>query len=129
MKNQISILAASLILGLSFIAGCLIINSGKAEEARIDQVKTEAQTGLQITDKPLLTLQETAELLGLKEEQVLNIIKAEHSILNNNGSFTGMMLPYIKMDENFLINRAELLNWIESATSEKRVYNGIKVYK
>ena len=120
MKNQITILGAALILGLSFVAGCLLLSNERTtgrEQAALSQS----------TAHPLLTLAETAELLRISEDQVINIIKAENATLSNNGPFEGMMLPYIKVDDKFLFNSLEIQNWIQQATLEKRVYMGTKI--
>lgn len=139
LKNQLSILGAALILGLSLVASSLIISNErsssneKARQTQIAQMQTEAKTQADIlersaaspSDSPLMTLAEAAQFLNLSEDQVLNIIKAEHEILSYNGSLTA--IPYMKVDEQFMINRAELLNWVQSATLEKRVYSGTKI--
>lgn len=120
MKNQFAILGAALILGLSFVAGCLLISNGRttgSEQAVLSQSAVH----------PLLTLAETAELLQISEDQVINIIKAENSVLSNNGPYEGMMLPYIKVDDKFLFSYLEIQSWVQQATLEKRVYMGTKI--
>ncbi len=114
MKMKITILEASLILGLSLIISCLILSNERASsmnkevEARIVQTETEAKTQAALLeqarskDKAVMTLQETAQFLNLQEDQVLNSIKAENSILGNNGVFTGVRLPYFKIDKEFM---------------------------
>jgi hypothetical protein len=143
MKNSLLLLGAALILGLSFVSGCLIISnewsatSEKAMETRILQLQTEAKTQADLaanavidpSGSPLMTLAEAGQFLHLSEEQVLNIIKAEHAVLSNYGQVVGLMLPYIKVDDQFMINRAELLNWVKQATLEKRVYSGVTMTK
>ncbi|WP_151734835.1 hypothetical protein [Paenibacillus tengchongensis] len=114
-NNPFIVLAASLILGASFIAGCRMLGSM--------QLNTQQQEPARLTaDSPLLTLTEAAILLRITEDQVLNIMKAESAILSNNGIFTGERLPFIKVDDQFLINRELLLSWVNTATLEKRVY-------
>lgn len=120
MKNQLSILGAALILGLSFAAGCLLLSN---EVTAGGEQTVLSQSAL----SPLMTIAETAELLRISEDQVMNIVKAEHAILSNNGPYEGMMLPFIKVDEQFLFNRDGVLNWIQSATQEKRVYSGTEI--
>ena len=120
MKNQISILGAALILGLSIVASSLIISN---ERSSSNEAARESQTA----DFPLMTLAETAQFLRLSEDQVMNIIKAEHAVLSNNGPFEGTMLPYIKVDNKFLFNNEQIMNWVQSATLEKRVYSGTKI--
>ncbi|CQR55202.1 helix-turn-helix domain-containing protein [Paenibacillus riograndensis] len=123
MKNQLSLLAASLILGLSIITGCMIISKERTEGSG---QAAEAQT---TENKLLLTLQETAALLGISEDQVMNIMKAENSLLSNDGPFGGTKIPYIKVDDQFLFTKAGLLEWAQAATSGKRVYSGTKMLK
>ncbi|KWX79603.1 hypothetical protein AMQ84_06640 [Paenibacillus riograndensis] len=86
----------------------------------------EAQT---TENKLLLTLQETAALLGISEDQVMNIMKAENSLLSNDGPFGGTKIPYIKVDDQFLFTKSGLLEWVQAATSGKRVYSGTKMLK
>ena len=139
--NQITILAASLIIGLSFIIGCLILGNEKVSsmekgvEAENAQIETEAKTQAalleeaRLKDKAVMTLQETAQLLNLQEDQVLNIIKAENSILSNNGVFTGVRLPYFKIDAEFMFAKTAVLEWVQAVSAENRIYNGIKIVK
>lgn len=125
-SNHLSIVAASLILGISIITGCWLISSEQAESReQVMESRNEAASA----EGPLLTLQETADLLKLTEEQVMNIIKAEHAILSNNGVFTGTMLPYIKVDDQFRFSGAGLQTWVQQATAEERIYSGIKMLK
>ncbi|WP_379153404.1 helix-turn-helix domain-containing protein [Paenibacillus sp. sgz5001063] len=121
MKNQLQLLAASLILGLSIIIGCVIISSDRPANSG---QKADAQD---MDNKLLLTLQETATLLGISEDQVKNIMKAENSLLRNDGAFGGMKLQYIKVDDQFLFSKTGLLEWIQAAISEKGVYIGPKM--
>ncbi|WP_342565778.1 hypothetical protein NST84_11915 [Paenibacillus sp. FSL R7-0345] len=126
MKNNvIAILGASLILGFSFIIGCLIISNGdKTGQAVADQARIAQQ---EAESKELLSLQETAQLLNLQEDQVLNIIKAENAILSNNGVFAGQRLPFFKVDANFMFSRTEVLKWIWAVSSANRIYQGEKI--
>lgn len=139
--NQITILAASLIIGLSFIIGCLILGNEKVSsiekgvEAQNAQTETEAKTQAalleeaRLKDKAVMTLQQTAQFLNLQEDQVLNIIKAENSILSNNGVFTGVRLPYFKIDAEFMFTKTAVLEWVQAVSAENRIYNGIKIVK
>ncbi|MNI96617.1 hypothetical protein D3C73_1551110 [compost metagenome] len=56
-------------------------------------------------------------------------MKAENSLLSNDGPFGGTKIPYIKVDDQFLFTKAGLLEWAQAATSEKRVYSGTKMLK
>ncbi|QSF46957.1 hypothetical protein [Paenibacillus tianjinensis] len=139
--NQITVLAASLILGLSLIIGCLILGNERASstdkeiEAQIAETETEAKTQAALMeqarskDKAVMTLQETAQFLNLQEDQVLNIIKAENSILSNNGVFNGDRLPFFKVDNEFMFSKAEILEWVRTVMSETRIYRGDRIIR
>lgn len=81
-SNQISIIIASLILGISFIVGCSLINNGRG---------------------------------------LMDIIKTER-VYSASGTFTGTGLPYFMVNGEYLFNKDLLLNWINEASLEKRVY-------
>ncbi|CAH1190581.1 hypothetical protein PAECIP111892_00255 [Paenibacillus auburnensis] len=139
--NQITILAASLILGLSLIIGCLILGNERASgtekeiEAQIAETETEAKTQdalmeqARSKDKAVMTLQETAQFLNMQEAQVLNIIKAENAFLSNNGVFTGVRLPYFKIDAEFMFAKTAVLAWVQAVTAENRIYSGDRIIK
>lgn len=115
-SNQISIIIASLILGISFIVGCSLINNGRGLEPEQEQVLAIASA-----DKPLLTIEETALFLNLTDDQLMDIIKTER-VYSASGTFTGTGLPYFMVNGEYLFNKDLLLNWINEASLEKRVY-------
>lgn len=84
-SNQISIIVASLILGISFIIGCSITNGDK--ELEVDQDQTPS---IVTADKLLMDIKETALYLNLTEDQVMNIIKTEHENLSRSGILKGL---------------------------------------
>lgn len=115
-----SILLASVILGISFIIGCVLLtNQGRNSEP------TQAVEQEVPNDKALLTIQETAEYLSMTEEQVMSIIKAEQGSLTVAGFFDGKMFPFIKVQDKFFVSRIELEMWTqESSASHRRYING-----
>ncbi|AIQ52261.1 hypothetical protein [Paenibacillus sp. FSL R7-0331] len=142
MKNHyLAMLGSSLILGISFIIGCLIISSERAEssdkavQAAVaqTQIEAEAQSELLVKikseGKEVLNIQEAAQLLGLEEDQIINVIKAENAILSNNGIFTGHMLPFFKVDNEFKFSREELMEWVYVVTEQNRIYRADKIIK
>lgn len=108
-SNQITTIIASFILGISFIIGCVVINDEGlgAEQA--------------LADKPVMTIEETALYLNLTEEQVMEIIKTEE-VYSASGTFTGTRLPYFMVEGEYLFNKEIMLNWLNEATLDKRVY-------
>ncbi|KOY16851.1 MerR family transcriptional regulator [Paenibacillus xylanivorans] len=119
MKSiPISILLASVILGISFIVGCLLLsNQGRSSES------TQAvEQAVPNNKKTLMTIQETAEYLSMTKEQVMDIIKAEQGSFSASGFFEGKMFPFIKVQDQFLVSRIELELWAQDASSSHRRY-------
>lgn len=116
-SNQISIIVASLILGISFIIGCSITNGDK--ELEVDQDQTPS---IVTADKLLMDIKETALYLNLTEDQVMNIIKTEHENLSRSGIFQGTMFPYIRVGNEYLFNKDLLTTWVSDASLNRRVY-------
>ncbi|MCL6603206.1 MAG: hypothetical protein K6T94_10055 [Paenibacillus sp.] len=125
--NQVYMLLASVILGISFIIGCSLLSNAKVLKAE-PMVAQQQETVVVEQIKPLMKIAEAAGFLNMTEAQVLEIIKAEHSKLSTTGSFAGAMFPYIKVDNEFYISKDELMNWIKEASINKRNYFGGKVH-
>lgn len=113
--NQISIIVASLILGISFIVGCIFVNDDRGLEAEQTQVMAS-------DPKPLMTIEETALFLSLTEDQVMEIIKTEHKKLSETGTFLGTMFPYIRVDNKYLFNKDLLTIWVKDASINRSKY-------
>lgn len=116
-SNQISIIVASLVLGVSFIIGCSLINIQIGSEREVEQ--TQALT---VGDSPLMTMEEATVFLNMTEDQIVQIIKTEHDILTRSHSFTGTMFPYINVDNKYIFNKDLLLKWIDEASINRSVY-------
>lgn len=126
MKNHYTILGAALILGLSLLGGSYVISHELANGHEL-QMQPQSQADTQDTDHPLMTLEQTARFLRLSEDQVKNIMKAENAMLRNDGPFEGTKLPYLKVDNEFLFNKQQVMTWIQAASQENRVYMGEKL--
>ncbi|CAH1056002.1 hypothetical protein [Paenibacillus pseudetheri] len=113
-SNQIYIVLASFILGVSFIIGCSLTNGDK--ELEVDQDQTPS---IVTADKLLMDIKETALYLNLTEDQVMNIVTTEHSKF---GTFPGTPFPYINVDNKYLFNKDLLSNWVAEASLNRRVY-------
>lgn len=125
MKSvPISILLASVILGISFIVGCLLLsNQGRASESTQAVEQTVPNN-----NKTLMTIQETAEYLSMTKEQVMDIIKAEQGSFSASGFFEGKMFPFFKVQDQFLVSRIELELWAQDASSSHRRYINGQMY-
>ncbi|WP_339188811.1 hypothetical protein MKX33_02575 [Paenibacillus sp. FSL R5-0490] len=118
MKSiPLSILLASVILGISFIIGCILLTT----QERNSELTQAAEQKVPI-DRALMTIQETAEYLSMTEEQVMSIIKAEQGSFTVSGFFDGRMFPFIKIQDNFFVSRVELDLWVQEASASHRRY-------
>ncbi|PJN49943.1 hypothetical protein PAEAM_55550 [Paenibacillus sp. GM1FR] len=112
-----SILLSSVILGISFIIGCILLTT----QERNSELTQAAEQEVPI-DKALMTIQETAEYLSMTEEQVMSIIKAEQGSFTVSGFFDGRMFPFIKVQDEFFVSRVELDLWVQEASASHRRY-------
>ncbi|WP_145320052.1 hypothetical protein [Paenibacillus xylanexedens] len=112
-----SILLASVILGISFIIGCILLTTQESNSEL-----TQAAEQKVPNDKALMTIQETAEYLSMTEEQVMSIIKAEQGSFTVSGFFDGRMFPFIKVQDKFFVSRVELDLWVQEASASHRRY-------
>ncbi|OMF67913.1 hypothetical protein MKY66_08200 [Paenibacillus sp. FSL R5-0766] len=112
-----SILLASVILGISFIIGCILLTT----QERNSELTQAAEQKVS-NDKVLMTIQETAGYLSMTEEQVMSIIKAEQGSVTVSGFFDGRMFPFIKVQDNFFVSRVELDLWVQEASASHRRY-------
>lgn len=113
---NISLFLSSLILGVSIITGCLLLQENFNDKELI--VTNE------ITKEPkaLLNTKETAEYLNLTEQQVKTIIESENHILSTTNSYHGKMFPYIKIGIEIFVSRDELNEWIKESTTQRKEY-------
>lgn len=111
-----SLFLSSVILGLSFIMGCLLIQ--KDFNAK-EPIATNEITNV---SKPLMNIKETAEYLNLTEQQVQTIIESENHTLNAAHSYDGKMFPYIKIDNEIFVSKDELNEWIKQSILERKEY-------
>ncbi|MGO4343957.1 helix-turn-helix domain-containing protein [Paenibacillus sp. MCAF9] len=108
-------IAASFILGVSFILGCMFLEKY--------EVPNKEQSDITISaEKPLLTIEEAADYMQLSVNEIKQIIHSEQIQLTTAGSFSGVMFPYIKISEKFYISKNELMVWINETSRERREY-------
>ncbi|WNS46653.1 DNA-binding protein [Paenibacillus sp. MMS20-IR301] len=113
---NISLLLSSVVLGASFVTGCYLLAHGQGDR------EPAAVSAAGSTANPLMTLQEAAEYMNLTEEQVKTIIEFENYTLDLAHSYTGRMFPYIKINNEFLVGRDELDEWIKENTQQRKEY-------
>ncbi len=72
--------------------------------------------------KPLMSVTEAAEYLGISEYKLKMIISSEQQTLQQFGSYSGKMMPYIELENEIYISKAGLTAWIEEATLQRKEY-------
>ncbi|MCD9025438.1 helix-turn-helix domain-containing protein [Cohnella silvisoli] len=104
---------SSVILGIAIIIGCFIFK-GDHEKAKANEIIN--------SNKPLMTIQETADYLNLSEFQVKTIISSEESMLKASGSYSGMMFPIIKIGNDIYVSANGLNDWLKESTQQRKQY-------
>ncbi|SDS44145.1 Helix-turn-helix domain-containing protein [Paenibacillaceae bacterium GAS479] len=123
MKLQsYSLLLASVVLGVSLVASSLILDNSVSSDTAATTAASPAPSAWAADDKPLITIEEAAELLGLTEQELKQMLAAEQGTLNRTGTFNGEMIPHIKVGNKILIARDGLMRWLDDASRSRREY-------
>lgn len=104
-QNYTNILCAC-IIGLSVITGSLIIHNTENQK-QIEIIETKENNDL----KPLVTVKEAADYLGITETEVWQLIKSE---TNQNESF--MRFPFIEIEKQTYVSTIGLIEWLKAPT-------------
>jgi len=103
MKLYTNIICA-LIIGIAMITGSLILNnSNNNSDTAIVATKNYYKM------KPLITVKETAEYLGISETEVWMIINFEE-----NNYDLDIRFPVLKTDINTYVSTSGLIDWLRS---------------
>lgn len=113
-----SCIVSSVILGIAFVLGCYILNGEGSHDAVMDSPSNKIVE----SNKPLMTIQQTAQYLNLSESQVQAIISTEEAKLQTTGSFNGMMFPVLRIGKDILVSTDALNEWIKEATRQRKQY-------
>ncbi|EGG38125.1 hypothetical protein [Paenibacillus sp. HGF5] len=93
----------------------------RTEGSKAISASTEEANMVQ-SERPLMTLEETAEFLNLTEYQVKNIISSENALREQYGSEVGTLFPYIVVQHEIYVSKMGLISWLEDATRDRREY-------
>lgn len=119
---NISSIICSLLLAISIIISSVLIQDGlKGND--MGGLKANAinhTTSQEI--RPLLNIKEASDYLNLTENQIRFIITSEENTLKTMGSYSGKMFPYIKVNNEIFISKADLSEWIKEAASQRKEY-------
>jgi len=110
-SNNITLLLCAIIIGISMIMSSYLQKSiGENNDLKMDTKVEQSEL------KPLFTVAETAEYLGITESEVWIIIKS-----SENSSVVSF--PIIKIEKNTYISTLGLIEWLKNSIYDNRVYN------
>ncbi|RED59181.1 DNA-binding protein [Cohnella lupini] len=115
---NITHIICSAIIGISLIAGSLIISNHREDPSVKEAAMEESQESAQATYKPLMTIEETAEYLNLSEMQVRTIISTEEATT----SYGGIMFPMIRFQNETYVSTDGLKEWLKQFTQQRKQY-------
>ncbi len=108
MKRNLS----ALLIAASIIFSGVWIGNGKETKLHVSNNNSE-----------VLTVKEASTYLNLNEDTIMRIIEQEEKILEETGTFSGMMLPYTKVYDQFLFSKNSLNKWVQEASETRTIYN------
>lgn len=71
----------------------------------------------------VMKIEEVAEYLSITQGTVIDIIKTEESELKKQGSYSGLMFPYYKINDEYYFYKSSVDNWLEEISTRKLIYD------
>lgn len=116
MKNNKGLTISIIILACTIMIGSSIIATKVSTAINTNSIDSKENS-------QVLGINEAADYLHLSEEQVIRMINIEKTDLEEDGIFSGMMLPYFTVDGQYYFCKAELDNWLKEVANEHTEYN------
>lgn len=116
MKNNKGLTISIIILACTIVIGSSIIATKVSTAINMTSIDSKEKS-------QVLGINEAADYLHLSEEQVIRMINIEKTDLEEDGIFSGMMLPYFTVDGQYYFCKAELDNWLKEVANEHTEYN------
>lgn len=111
--NDYTNIICALIIGVAIITSSIILQStynNDKSEIMIEEVNGKL--------KPLVTVEEAADYLGISETEVWLIINFEENSYDIDTRF-----PIVKIEKNTYVSTSGLLEWLKSSTNEVKYFN------
>lgn len=109
---SISIFFSSLFIGYS------LQTYNKSKDTVVSSSKTNIES-------EILTISELAEYMKLSEDEIKGIIDLEQEELHKWHSFTGIMFPYIIVNEKYYFYKSSVNEWIKESVRDARDYDTV----
>lgn len=116
MKNNKGLTISIIILACTIVIGSSIMATKVSTAINMTSIDSKEKS-------QVLGINEAADYLHLSEEQVIRMINIEKTDLEEDGIFSGMMLPYFTVDGQYYFCKAELDNWLKEVANEHTEYN------
>lgn len=124
MKKWLTITGGGVLLLVQIINVCFTFNLYKASNVSKHTPMNEVDYTQRINDNsPIMDLQQAAAYLGIEEAQLIRLTLIEKNELEQTGSFTGQMLPYIKIDDTYCFFKEALDLWVYETSKEAIKYD------
>lgn len=108
---NLSAIICSFLVGLSLVVSSVIISQSSDSELKKNGT----------SQKPLMTIEETAEYLHITESQVRAIISSEELMLKHKG-IDSMLFPVIRIGNDIFISTDGLQEWLKESVEHRMRY-------
>ena len=122
MKSNKGLIISIIILACTIMIGSSIIATKVSTAINTNSIDSKENS-------QVLGINEAADYLHLSEEQVIRMINIEKTDLEEDGIFSGMMLPYFTVDGQYYFCKAELDNWLKEVANEHTEYNTVEGWR
>ena len=116
MKSNKGLIISMIILACTIMIGSSIIATKISTTINTNSIESKENS-------QVLGINVAADYLHLSEEQLIRMINIEKTDLEEDGVFSGMMLPYFTVDGQCYFSKAELDNWLKEVANEHAEYN------
>ena len=122
MKSNKGLILSIIILACTIMIGSSIIATKVSTAINTNSIDSKENS-------QVLGINDAADYLHLSEEQVIRMINIEKTDLEEDGIFSGMMLPYFTVDGQYYFCKAELDNWLKEVANEHTEYNTVEGWR
>ena len=122
MKSNKGLIISMIILACTIMIGSSIIATKISTTINTNSIESKENS-------QVLGINVAADYLQLSEEQVIRVINIEKTDLEEDGVFSGMMLPYFTVDGQYYFSKAELDNWLKEVANEHTEYNTVEGWR
>ncbi|MBE6021786.1 MAG: hypothetical protein E7231_00975 [Cellulosilyticum sp.] len=123
MQKKVVVLVGVILLGIQLCSLYFIGTIYQMMKLSNGDTKSIKQQ-CQINEVSLaMNLQQAADYLGIESEQLRRVLVTERNILDERGSFSGDMIPYIKIDDEYCFSKIALDEWLYATSRETVNYD------